>query len=126
SGRTGVRVGTGGDDEVALVARSLNRMADELRERLVPLYRERSQLRTVLEGMVEGVVLTDPTGRILVANEAFQKIFNAELPVEGRRPLETARVPALQKALEAALAAEEPLTRDLALGGAREKILQAS
>jgi two-component system, OmpR family, phosphate regulon sensor histidine kinase PhoR len=126
SGRTGVRVSTDGEDEVSLVARSLNRMADELRERLVLLERERSQLRTVLEGMVEGVVLTDPTGRILVANEAFRKIFNAELPVEGRRPLETARVPALQEALEAALDAEEPLTRDLELGGAREKIIQAS
>src|SRR5206468_6144605 len=126
SGRTGVRVATDGGDEVSLVARSLNRMADELRERLVLLERERSQLRTVLEGMVEGVVLTDPTGRILVANEAFRKIFNAELPVEGGRPLETARVPALQDAIESALEADEPLTREIALGGAQQKVIQAS
>jgi two-component system phosphate regulon sensor histidine kinase PhoR len=126
AGGTGVRADTGGHDEVAALARSLNRMADEMRERLVLLERERSQLRTVLDGMVEGVVLTDPSGRILVANDAFRRIFNAQLPVEGRRPLETARVPALQDALEAALEAEEPLTREIAVGGAQGKVIQAS
>ena len=125
-GRTGVRAAAGGDDEVAVLARSLNRMADEHQERLVLLERERSQLRTVLEGMVEGVVLTDPTGRILLANDAFRRIFNAQLPVEGRRPLETARVPALQEAIESALEADEPVTREIALGGAQDKVIQAS
>jgi two-component system, OmpR family, phosphate regulon sensor histidine kinase PhoR len=126
SGRMDVRAEPGGDDETSVLARSLNRMADELEERLILVERERSQLRTVLEGMVEGVVLTDPTGRILVANDAFRRIFDAQLPVEGRRPLETARVPALQEVIESALEADEPLTREIALGGAQEKVIQAS
>ena len=126
AGRMDVRAEPGGDDETSVLARSLNRMADELEERLILVERERSQLRTVLEGMVEGVVLTDPTGRILIANDAFRRIFDAQLPVEGRRPLETARVPALQEAIESALEADEPLTREIALGGAQEKVIQAS
>jgi len=126
SGRMDARAEPGGDGETSLLARSLNRMADEMEERLILLERERSQLRTVLEGMVEGVVLTDPTGRILVANDAFGRIFDAQLPVEGRRPLETARVPALQEAIESALEADEPLTREIAVGGAHEKVIQAS
>jgi two-component system, OmpR family, phosphate regulon sensor histidine kinase PhoR len=126
AGQMGARAEPGGDDETTVLARSLNRMADELEERLILQERERSQLRTVLDGMVEGVVLTDPTGRILVANDAFRKIFDATLPVEGRRPLETARVPALQEAIEFALEADEPVTREIALGGAQEKVIQAS
>ncbi len=126
AGRMDVRAEPGGDDETSVLARSLNRMADELEERLILVERERSQLRTVLDGMVEGVVLTDPTGRILVANDAFRRIFDAQLPVEGRRPLETARVPALQEVIESALEADEPLTREIALGGAQEKVIQAS
>ena len=126
AGRLGTRAAVIGSDEVAVLARSLNRMADELEERLVLIGRERNQLRSVLEGMVEGVVLTGPDGRILVSNDAFRRIFNAQLPIEGRRPLEAARVPALQEAIEAALAAKEPLLREIALGGAQDKIIRAS
>src|SRR5439155_8182905 len=126
AGRMDVRAEPGGDDETSVLARSLNRMADELEERLILVERERNQLRTVLEGMVEGVVLTGPDGRILVSNDAFRRIFNAQLPIEGRRPLETARVPALQEAIEAALRADEPLVREIALGGAQDKVIRAS
>ena len=69
------------DDEVARLARSLNRMAGQLEERLALLARERNQLRTVLDGMVEGVLLTDATGTILLANGAFARIFAAQQPV---------------------------------------------
>ena len=125
-GRLGTRAEVSGSDEVAALARSLNRMAGELEERLVLIGRERNQLRTILEGMVEGVLLTGPDGRILVSNDAFRRIFNAQLPIEGRRPLETARVPALQEAIEAALLADQPLVREIALGGAQDKVIRAS
>jgi len=125
-GRMEVRAEPGGDDETAALARALNRMAGLLEERLALLERERSQLRTVLDGMVEGVLLTDGTGRIVLANDAFRRIFDARLPLEGRLPLETARLPALQEAVDAALQAEEPLTRDIVLGGAHDKAIQAS
>jgi two-component system phosphate regulon sensor histidine kinase PhoR len=125
-GRMEVRAVPGGDDETAALARALNRMAGQLEERLALLERERSQLRTVLEGMVEGVLLTDGTGRIVLANDAFRRIFDARLPLEGRLPLETARLPALQEAVDAALQAEGPLTRDIVLGGAHDKAIQAS
>jgi two-component system phosphate regulon sensor histidine kinase PhoR len=126
SGQAGTRVPAWGSDEVAALARSLNRMADQLEERLALLERERSQLRTLLDGMIEGVVLTDATGRILVANGAFARMFGAQPPVEGRRPLETARLPALQEAIDAALQAVEPASREIVTGGPEERVIQAS
>jgi len=122
----GARARVRGRDEIGHLARSLNRMADQLEERLALLARERNQLRTVVEGMVEGVLLTDATGTILLANAAFARIFNALPPVQGRRPLETARIPALQEAVQAALEAPEPLTREITLGGAEERVIRAS
>jgi len=126
AGRMGARAEQLGQDEVATLARSLNRMAAQLEERLALLSRERNQLRMVLDGMVEGVLLTDPTGRILLANGAFERIFAALPPVEGRRPLEVARVPALQEAVEAALRADLPVTREIVLAGAEDKVIRAS
>jgi two-component system phosphate regulon sensor histidine kinase PhoR len=126
SDRMGARALAGGRDEIADLARSLNQMAAQLEERLALLARERNQLKSVLDGMVEGVLLTDAEGTILLANAAFERIFSALPPVQGRRPLETARVPALQEAIEAALGAGEPLTREIVLGGSQEKVIRAS
>ncbi|HUD72984.1 MAG TPA: histidine kinase dimerization/phospho-acceptor domain-containing protein, partial [Dongiaceae bacterium] len=127
AGTPGARARPGAADEVGEVERSLNRMADQLDERLDLLVRERNQMRTVLEGMVEGVLLTDASGRIVLANGAFERIFDAPPPLEGLRPLEAARVPGLQEAVEAALDATEPLSREIELvRGVEERVLGAS
>ncbi len=126
AGRLGARAHPGGNDEVAEVGRSLNRMADQLEERLTMLGRERHQLRTMLDGMVEGVLLLDAAGRVVLANPAFTRMFDALEPVEGRRPLEVARVPVLQELVDAALATTVPLSRDMVLGGERPRAISAS
>jgi two-component system, OmpR family, phosphate regulon sensor histidine kinase PhoR len=127
SGRLGIRApASRGDDEIGRLARSMNRMADQLEERLALLARERNQLQTVLDGMVEGVLLTGADGRIVLANSAFERIFRTQTPVQGRRPLEAARVPGLHESIESALAATEPLMREIALGGAEERVIRAS
>ena len=127
AGKHDRRFRPGRRDEVGDVERSLHRMADQLDERLALLLRERNEMRTVLQGMVEGVLLTDATGRILLANGAFEKIFDAPPPLEGLRPLEAARVPGLQDAVEAALEATSPLSREIeVLRGQQERVLRAS
>ncbi len=125
-GNLEARVPPAGHDEITDLGRSLNRMADQLEERLDLLGRERNQLRALLDGMVEGVLLTDAEGTIVLANRAFERIFQAQWPLTGRRPLEAARVPALQEAVEAALRTPEPLVREMVLSGAQEKVLRAS
>ena len=125
-GRTGARVRASGSDEVGRLARSLNRMAEELDRRLSLLSRERGQLQSVLDGMVEGVLLTDAEGTILLANRAFERIFDARPPVVGRRPLEVARIPALQEILEEARVAEFPFTREIPPRGTLEKSIRVS
>jgi two-component system phosphate regulon sensor histidine kinase PhoR len=125
AGNPGARFRPGRRDEMGDLERSLHRMADQLDERLALLLRERNEMRTVLHGMVEGVLLTDATGRILLANDAFERIFDAPPPLEGLRPLEAARVPGLQFAIEAALEAEMPLSREIeVLRG--QRVLHAS
>jgi len=126
-GKTGARTRPGPEDELRQVERSLNRLADTLDDRHALLLRQRNQMQTVFEGMVEGVLLTDATGRILFANRAFERIFDAPPPLEGLRPLEAARVPGLQESIEAALAASGPLTREIEVVRAhQEKVLRVS
>jgi two-component system phosphate regulon sensor histidine kinase PhoR len=126
SGRMGARAYPGGNDEVADLARSLNRMAGQMEERLALLERERTQLRTILDGMVEGVLLIDADGRIVLANPAFARMFGAEGPLAGRQPLEAARVPGLQEAVDRALRAIAPATHEITMPGPPERAIRAS
>jgi two-component system, OmpR family, phosphate regulon sensor histidine kinase PhoR len=126
AGEMGARSYPGGNDEVADLSRSLNRMAGQMEERLALLDRERTELRTILDGMVEGVLLLDADGRIAAANAAFARMFGAEGTLTGRQPLEAARVPALQDAVDRALVATTPLVREIALAGPPERVISAS
>ena len=126
SGETGHRLNPGGPDALGDLERAVNRAAADLGERLAALARDRARLRQVLDGMVEGVLLTDGEGRIVLANGAFERIFGARPPLEGLRPLEAARVPALQEAVSEALRAGSVLTRELVLPGERDKVIRAS
>jgi two-component system phosphate regulon sensor histidine kinase PhoR len=80
----------------------------------------------MLDAMVEGVLLLDSDGRIVLGNPAFALIFDATGPLEGRRPLEAARIGALQEAVDAALVSAEPVMREITLPGEPARTIQAS
>jgi diguanylate cyclase (GGDEF)-like protein/PAS domain S-box-containing protein/putative nucleotidyltransferase with HDIG domain len=45
-----------------------------------------SRVRSALDSLAEGLILTDPNGLIVLANEAFCKIVGKEIEVQGRNP----------------------------------------
>jgi two-component system phosphate regulon sensor histidine kinase PhoR len=59
-----------GDDELALLSRTLAQLAAELRARIGELTAERDLSAAVVEGLVEGVVAVDRAGRVVLANRA--------------------------------------------------------
>ena len=91
------------NDELADLARSLNRMADALRDSLRRLEGERDRVRTILESMTEGVILIGPDGRIGVINAAGAELLGLRPgQAVGRRPLEVLRSYELGDLLERA------------------------
>ena len=100
-----VRVHTG--DELEDLAGALNRTSSELARQRAEIVAEKQQLLGVLEGMVEGVLVTDRTGRIVQTNEALQQMFGLGRPPVGRTALEALRNPPLEEILERALSGHE-------------------
>ncbi|MFO0846579.1 MAG: HAMP domain-containing protein, partial [Gemmataceae bacterium] len=79
------RVGTGGvgprvADEAGELAESFNRASEALTARLAQLEEDRQQLRTVLSGMVEGVVALDADQRLLFANDRAAELLELPTP----------------------------------------------
>ncbi len=107
------RVDTG--DELEDLAAALNAMSARLAERIHAATAERDRLGVVLDGMVEGVLVTDPDGRIVMANPALRRIFRLERDPAGRTVIEALRNAEAAEAMARAAAEDAPVTRTLAL-----------
>jgi two-component system phosphate regulon sensor histidine kinase PhoR len=59
-----------GPDEIGRLGEMFNRMADRLRATITTLSAEQTKLAAIVAGMVDGVVATDRTGKIVLANRA--------------------------------------------------------
>ncbi len=69
-----------GSDEMALLARSLNRMADRLSAQMATIDGQRRTLESLLATISEGVVVAGSDGRIVLLNPAAARLLN--LPAE--------------------------------------------
>jgi two-component system phosphate regulon sensor histidine kinase PhoR len=87
-----VRIQTKSQDEVGLLAATLNHMTDELRSKIEELSEDRAQLLAMLTSMVEGVMVLDCKGRILQVNPALERMFGVtRAEARGRQSSEVLR-----------------------------------
>jgi len=96
-----------GDDELGAVARALDESVQEVGRRLAEQARDRGRMEAILAGMVEGVIVVDPQGRVQLANDAAQRMLKLDVAL-GRPYVETIRHPAIAELLAAALAGRTP------------------
>jgi len=107
------------DDELGSLARSLNRMAAQLRDSLDQLSMESARREAILSSMAEGVLAVDQQMRITFCNESFARVTGIPVPLPQRAPLlEVVRDAGLFDMLAQVLASEQPLKGRLELPAA--------
>jgi len=127
-GHSGQRVFTDGQDEITELGWAFNRMSEQLDFRIARLEEDRQQLRTILSGMVEGVVALDSNQRILYANERATQLLglpsSSSLPPGsggeggvGRRLWEMVRQRPLLEVVQRALDSSQPQREELGWSG---------
>ncbi len=93
-----------GPAEFTRLAVSLNRMADQIRSRMMAEGRAREELESVLAGLAEGVVAVDAREGVLFMNGAAARILGLPAPVApGTGLWEAVRFPALEERIRGAL-----------------------
>lgn len=78
-------------DEIGTLARIINEMGQNLKKQEQSLVRETNQFKTILQEMIEGVLITDSKGLILLMNPSFQDILGIKENFVGRPVLECIR-----------------------------------
>ncbi len=103
-------------DELGAIASAIDEMAEQLRRRLAEARNGQERLEAVLEGMVEGVLVLDRSGHVILANPRLRELFGAWGAVEGRPALEVIRRTEVDDALREAVRTAEPVSREIRLG----------
>ncbi|MGZ8365053.1 MAG: two-component system histidine kinase PnpS [Nitrospira sp.] len=75
SGHQTIPIRTSAQDEVGILATTLNDMASQLHAKIDELSEDRAQLLAVLTSMVEGVMVLDYRGHVLQINPALERMF---------------------------------------------------
>src|SRR5262245_23639257 len=111
-------------DELGAIASAIDDMAEQLRRRLAQANDEQARLRAVLQGMVEGVLVLDRSGAVILANPRLGELFGVWGPVEGRPAIEVIRRAPVDAALAEAARSAAPVVREIQLGGPTPRHLE--
>lgn len=98
-GKLDTRLRLSAKDELGEIAGSINRVAQQLRNRLDETAAEKKRLEAVLGSMVEGVLVLDAGGHITLANPRLQELLGAWFDPHGKTPLDLIRNEAAHQAL---------------------------
>ena len=97
-----------GDDELGVVARAMDESVQEVGRRLAEQARDHGRMEALLAGMVEGVIVVDPHGRLQIANDAARRILKLDSIRIGRPYVETIRHPAIAELVASTLSHRVP------------------
>lgn len=115
SGDMNQRIHYSTSDEMGSLGKAINQMADNLERQFKKLNYEKSQLRIILDSMVEGIVVTDSSGLIVTYNPAFMKIMSFEGNGIGKTVMECCRKQELDECVKQALAEKKSQQRAVSI-----------
>jgi two-component system phosphate regulon sensor histidine kinase PhoR len=78
-------------------------MGNQLGNKIEEISKEKEYLQTILKGMMEGILVVDGRGRILMVNDALQNILSLSSEVVDKAPLEAIRNAELEEAIREAI-----------------------
>ncbi|MBU4603767.1 MAG: PAS domain S-box protein, partial [Proteobacteria bacterium] len=99
--------------------------ADNLQSTINDITQSRDRLEAILRGMVEGVLVIDNDGQVLLANRALMKMLELKAVPPGRLPSEIIRNADLLEALDEARAGREYVWREIQTLGNTPRFLEA-
>jgi two-component system phosphate regulon sensor histidine kinase PhoR len=95
-----------GRDEINLLEQHLNKMSAKIRDNIEQLTAEKEKVASILRCMLEGVLVLDPKGRVLVINDQAKKMFHVpeDRDYQGLSIIELSRHPEMRMIIQEALA----------------------
>lgn len=104
-------------DESGQLAKAFNEMSASLKNLVAEISDERSKLANILSNIADGVIMTDEEGRLLLANQAAELMFDfEEKKAIGKHLIETVRDYEIDRTLKSCLEMAKEHTAQLDFG----------
>ena len=115
-------------DQLGAIEDSLGRMARNVATTINALNVERERLEAILRGMIEGVLVIDLAGTVVLLNARARELLGlpSDAPWRGRPLIELVRDPALAEVVRELGAGASVTSRDVTLGASRGIMLQVN
>lgn len=114
-------------DEIGELAETLNMMAGDLENKIREIEKQNQHLAAVFNSMIEGVIVTDKSGKIIAVNPTIERIFSVKSQdCKGKLLLEAIRNNEIFEVVNDVLNRGEPVSRDLNLILPVQKIFQVN
>ena len=128
SGTAAPPLGPERNDELGVLERQLADMAHEVSATLAAMRAERERLEAILRGMVEGVLVVDLGGRVVLLNARARELLDLTPSIDatGRALVELVRDPGLTDLPRELATGPGVLSRGLALDGGTGPSLQVN
>ncbi len=107
--------------ELRELGTALDDMRQQVQAQIGQITLEKSRLEAVLPSITEAILVTDQSGRILMGNRTFEKLFGVSDAIEGRMPIEFVRHRDVQDAIEQTLSTGQVAFLDLTRSDGRER-----
>ncbi len=106
--------------EIETLGEVVHEMADQTAEKLQDAEKNRLKTEAILSGMMEGVVVLDRQGKIVLTNLAFENMFDlSRATLSGRYHYEVIRHHQLNLLIEAVRKKQQPISMEIGFDRAR-------
>jgi two-component system phosphate regulon sensor histidine kinase PhoR len=119
------RVKVGKQDEIGELGNAINAMADSLQVQMTRIQQNENQLESVLDNMINGIVMIDRTGKIVLMNRRAEEVlgFSARELV-GRHFAEAKQQYELSQMIQEGLKSKEHLREEITFYFPEERLLE--
>ncbi|MFA5159261.1 MAG: ATP-binding protein [Candidatus Omnitrophota bacterium] len=116
-----------GQDELKMLANTMNQMAAALRSRIEDLETEKGKISVILSHMNEGVIAVDRHKQIIIMNPTAEKTFECHSSViQGKSLIEITRHPHIEKIVDQAFREQKTVSEEIQISGETRKTLHLS
>ena len=117
-------VATSGD-EIGELASTLNKMAQDIEDKIKEIRAQNEKLAATFNCMIEGIVVVDKMGRVISVNSTVERIFRtSKEELEGKNFLEAIRNNDISEIINDVLNHGEPLSKEISLVLPVRKVFQ--